>query len=194
MPLFRPGVELFAKSTTFVLAASFLGNTFVCPSSSQASTIIRAVGPLTGNDRPKATLDYDETTVQDTCKLFNARDGRLSVYQGNGSTQTISSFENGLTSISSENPESARISVSSTAASYKLKVENAQLFSPNSGVTTGISRKVRVNNGVIAPSVEVAGLPAGLNNINVDVEFIRGQGFTSGGVYNAQVTVSCIGS
>lgn len=186
--------RFIAKSAPSVIAAAIAGSSFVIPLHSQAATLSPAVGPLSGPNRAKGTLFYDETTVQDTCKLSNAQDGRLAVFQGSGNSQTISSFNSGLASISSENPQFAKISAISTATNWKLRVENAQLDSTNGGATNGISRRVRVNEGALQPSVEISGPATGLNNVKVDVEFIRGQGFTAGGVYNAQVTVTCLGS
>ena len=193
MPTLHQSARFIAKSAPFVIAAAIGVGSSMIPLRSQAAILDPATGPLSGPDKATGKLFYDETTVQDTCKLSNARDGRLAVYQGSGSSQTISSFDSGLASISSENPESAKINAISTADSWKLRVENAELDSTNSGAINGISKKVRVNGSALENTVEIVGTDTGLSNVNVDVEFVRGQGFTAGGIYNAQVTVTCLG-
>ncbi len=184
-----------ASITSIAITASVIGSSFFVES--KAVSYVNNPGPLTKNrsKAPGATLDYNSTKVEDTCKLFGDKRGQLAAY-ADGNRQYITSYvpTSGI-AISNSNPRSASVKAMSTAPGTKWKVR-ADTALLTGGSVVPVSSQVSLDGSSFAgfKTKNATGTAAGSELlVEVDVKFKSPTtGFTPDVPMAATVVVTCL--
>tara|TARA_B100001093_G_C26261330_1_gene772875 strand:- start:17 stop:610 length:594 start_codon:yes stop_codon:yes gene_type:complete len=161
---------------------------------SQAGTVNIPNGPLTVNptsNSPNATLDYNLTTVVNTCQLSQPVDGQLALFQ-NGNNQWIASTDSvGGLNLTSDIPQFASITATSNNSKFRVRASAATLIS-NGGAGADLKQTKIV--GESWGNTSTRNFNRGQKKVDVDVRFRRNgqQTFTNKKTYRAEVTVTCL--
>ena len=166
---------------------------------SKAVSYVNNPGPLQRNrsKAPGATLEYNATKVEDTCKLFGDQKGQLAAY-ADGNVQYITSYvPTSGTPISNSNPRSASVKAMSTApgSSWKVRADTALL---QGGSVAPVTKEVSLDGGSSFggfQTMDATGTAAGSELlVEVDVKFKSptNTSFTPNVALDATVVVTCL--